>query len=143
MLKLDRLFPRNRALGGYHRRYLNPDLEVMADSLSGACMLVRKDVFDRVGGFDPDYFLFGDDIDLCWKIREASHEIWYVPSARTVHIKGASMRRAPGRAQREFYHSMRLFVDKRLRARYSAFSIALIKSGVHLAEAWARFRSRT
>jgi hypothetical protein len=142
ILGLDRVFPRSRALGGYHRRHIDPRLEITTDVLSGACMMLKKSIFEAVGGFDKDYFLFGEDIDLCWKIRQARHEIWYLPSAKAVHVKGASMRSAPQMAQREFYHSMRLFVEKRLRSTYSPLSIALIKTGVNLAEAWVRFRHR-
>ena len=141
LLKLDRLFPRNRVLGGYQLRHLDPRLEMTAECLSGACMMVRRDVFQAIGGFDPDYFLFGEDIDLCWKIHASEREIWYVPSARATHIKGASMRSAPKRAQHEFYESMRLFVTKRLRQKYSPFALRIVKTGVDLAEAWARLRS--
>ena len=137
---LERLFPRANVLKGYQRRHIDPNLEIATDSLSGACMMIRRDVFRQVGGFDEDYFLFGDDIDLCWKIREAGHEIWYVPSARVVHVKGASMKKSPRIAQREFYHSMHLFIDKRLRGRYSSLSLALVKTGVVCAELWTKLR---
>jgi GT2 family glycosyltransferase len=139
-LGLDRLFPHSRALGGYLRRYVDPRQEVMTDSLSGACMLVRRDAFEQVGGFDEDYFLFGDDIDLCWKLREAGHEVWYVPSAQVMHVKGASMRKHPRVAQREFYRSMHLFIDKRLRGRYSPISLSIAKVGVIAAELWTKLR---
>ncbi len=138
--RLDRMFPRSHSLGGYQRRHLDPRFEVETDSLSGACMLIRADLFRSLGGFDEDYFLFGDDIDLCWKIRHAGHEVWYVPSARVVHVKGASMSKHPQVAQREFYRSMHIFIDKRLRGRYSGFSLALVKLGVAAAEGWAKLR---
>ena len=137
---LDRLFPRNRALGGYHRRYIDPQQEVMIDTLSGACMLVRREAFEKVGGFDEDYFLFGDDIDLCWKLRESGHEVWYVPSSQVIHVKGASMRQHPRLARREFYRSMHLFIDKRLRGRYSPVLLSVVKVGVGIAEFWTKLR---
>lgn len=138
--RLDRIFPRSHSLGGYQRRHLDPRFEVETDSLSGACMLVRASVFRDLGGFDEDYFLFGDDIDLCWKIRHAGHEIWYVPSARVAHVKGASMSKHSQVAQREFYRSMHIFIDKRLRERYSGFSLALVRLGVAAAELWTKLR---
>lgn len=131
---LDRLFPHSRTLGGYHRRWLRTDLEVTTDCLSGSCMLVRRKQFEAVGGFDDDYFLFGEDIDLCWKLRESGYEIWFVPSARIVHAKGASMRFAPMTARREFYRSMRLFMDKRLSTRYPKIVLSAVKVGVRFAE---------
>jgi hypothetical protein len=139
---LDRLFPRSHTLGGYQRRHVGSELEIETDALSGACMLVRRSVFEEVGGFDEDYFLFGDDIDLCWKIRRAGHEIWYIPTARVTHAKGASMVKQPELARREFYRSMHLFVDKRLRERYSIFSRMFTKAGIHAASLWAKTRGR-
>jgi hypothetical protein len=138
---LDRVFPHSRKLGGYHRRWLSPDVEVTTDCLSGSCFLVRRSVFQSVGGFDEDYFLFGEDIDLCWKVRRAGIEIWFVPAARAIHAKGASMRFAPATARREFYRSMRLFVDKRLRPYYPRVILSVVKTGVRLAERLsARYR---
>jgi GT2 family glycosyltransferase len=131
---LDRAFPASRTLGGYHRRWLSPDVEVTTDCLSGSCLLVRRNSFEMIGGFDSQYFLFGEDIDLCWKLRQAGQEIWYVPAARVIHAKGASMRLVPDMARREFYRSMRLFMDKRLRARYPRAILSIVKMGVHLAE---------
>jgi O-antigen biosynthesis protein len=141
---LDRLFPHSRAIGGYQRRGLSEDLEVITDSLSGSCMMVRRECFDGVQGFDEDYFLFGEDIDLCWKLKQAGFEIWYVPSARVMHVKGASMGFAPDRAKHEFYRAMRLFVDKRLTGRYPKSVLWATKLGVTWAEKWSlRFhRSR-
>jgi GT2 family glycosyltransferase len=131
---LDRIFPYSHLLGGYHRRWLSPDLEVTTDCVSGSCLLLRRSAFQSVGGFDEDYFLFGEDIDLCWRLRQAGHEIWYVPAACVIHAKGASMRFAPATARREFYRSMRLFVDKRLRPRYPRVILSLVTMGVRLAE---------
>jgi hypothetical protein len=131
---LDRAFPQSRRLGGYHRRWLSPDVEVTTDCLSGSCLLVRRRAFESVGGFDEDYFLFGEDIDLCWKLRRAGNEIWFVPAARVIHAKGASTRFAPALARREFYRSMRLFMDKRLGPYYPRAILSVAKLGVRLAE---------
>ncbi len=128
----DKLAPRSRALGGYYRRDLPPELEVATDSLAGCFMLIRRECFEAVGGFDEDYFLFGEDIDLCWKLKGAGHEIWYVPTAVVEHRKGASMRRVRKRARHEFYHSMKLFMDKRLAMRYPRFVLTLAKVGVDI-----------
>jgi GT2 family glycosyltransferase len=135
---VDRLFPHSQTLGGYYRRDLPPEREAATDSLSGACMMVRTDCFRSVSGFDEDYFLYGEDIDLCWKLKKAGHEIWYVPSATVVHVKGASMRRARRVARREFYRSMELFIGKRLTAQYPRAVLWATKLGVRVASALAR-----
>jgi GT2 family glycosyltransferase len=135
---LDRLFPRSQLLGSYQKRGLSPDLEVMTDVLSGACILVRREVFQAVGGFDPEYFLFGEDIDLCWKLKHTGHEIWYVPSAQIQHVKGASMSYANSRARKEFYRAMKTFIDKRLKSQYSPVSLSLMKTAVSVCEFCSR-----
>lgn len=132
-LGLTKLFPGNRRLGDYHSQWLSPDLEITTDSLSGSCMMVRKSAFDQVGGFDEDYFLFGEDIDLCWKLRSTGHEIWYVPSAVVAHVKGASMKHDRSRARHEFYRSMRIFIDKRLTGLYPRPVIWAMRLGVGMA----------
>jgi len=129
---LDRLFPSNRRLGGYYRRDIPNDLEMITDSLAGCFMLVRREAFLRVAGFDEDYFLFGEDIDLCWKLKESGSEVWYVPSAVAEHRKGASMSRARDLARREFYRAMKLFMDKRLTPHYSRFTLTAAKLGVNI-----------
>jgi GT2 family glycosyltransferase len=135
---MDRLFPRSRALASYCLRGLSPDLEVAADSLSGACMMIRRRSFVDVGGFDEDYFLFGEDIDLCWKLKHSGSEIWYVPSAKLMHVKGASMKSSRQIAKREFYRSMHLFMDKRLSASYPRPVLWLTRLGVSAAAAVSR-----
>jgi GT2 family glycosyltransferase len=137
--RLDRLFPHWKFIGRYHCRWLPVDREVTTEALSGCCMLVRRVAFHQVGGFDPDYFLFGEDIDLCWKLREAGWERWYVPAARLIHVKHASMAFASVRAKHEFFRAMDTFVRKRLASRYSPSAIAIIRCGIKL---WSRLTGR-
>lgn len=63
--------------------------------LLGACMMLRKSVYERLGGFDPDYFLYGEDVDICLRARLAGYGIVYCPSAKITHIGGASERESP------------------------------------------------
>lgn len=137
--RLDRIFPHWKWIGQYHKRWLPTHYETMTDSLSGCCLLIRRSVFEQVGGFDPDYFLFGEDIDLCWKLAESGWERWYVPAAKLIHVKHASMNFASVRAKAEFFKAMEIFVGKRLAARYHPASLALIKSGIRL---WSKVTGR-
>ena len=63
---------------------------VLVEALSGACMAVRKDVFDRAGGFSEDYFMYAEDLDICWKVRRAGYCNYYLPTADVVHHGGGS-----------------------------------------------------
>jgi GT2 family glycosyltransferase len=131
-LRLDRLMPQSRIWAGYRSCGASPEDEIKTDLLSGSCFLIRTQVFRDIGGFDEDYFLFGEDIDICWKLRAAGQEIWFVPSARVIHRKGASMAQASKLAKREFHRAMLIYIDKRLTGEYSPFYRALMKTGVYV-----------
>jgi len=79
------------------------------DWVSGACMLVRRSAFDEVGGFDPRYFLYWEDADLCRRLRARGHEIRYVPGATAVHQVGHSSRTARAASIRAFHESAYLY----------------------------------
>jgi GT2 family glycosyltransferase len=82
------------------------------DWVMGACMLVRRAVFDRVHGFDERFFLYWEDTDLCRRIREAGFDVRYVPAARVEHPGGASSRTARFMASRAFHRSAYLYFTK-------------------------------
>jgi hypothetical protein len=86
-----RLFPRWSIWG---TAPLHSELPLEAEALSGACILVKRAVFDQVGGFSEHYFMYGEDIDLCFKIRQAGYRIFHVPETNIVHFGGCSTRRS-------------------------------------------------
>jgi N-acetylglucosaminyl-diphospho-decaprenol L-rhamnosyltransferase len=103
-----RLFPRARLA----RRNLPAGDLVAAnvesapvDWVMGACMLIRRDLFDLVGGFDERYFLYWEDADLCRRLRNRGYTTRYVPAARVVHAGGASARTSSALASRAFHRS--------------------------------------
>ncbi len=129
---LSTLLPRSRLFGKYYLTYLDPDYETQVDALSGACMMVRREAAQSVGPFDENYFLYGEDIDWCWRMKQAGWEVWYIPRASIMHVKGASMRRSSGRPDRFFFESMRIFVRKHLRDKYPPPLLWLLDTGIHL-----------
>ena len=87
---LGMVLPRNR----FTRRYRMLDWDHArsrrVDWVSGSCMLVRAECFRQIGGFDEDYFMYLEDVDLCWRARRAGWEVSYEPAARVVHVQGVS-----------------------------------------------------
>jgi GT2 family glycosyltransferase len=83
--------------GAYDRRRNARDYARIAsvDEVSAAAMVVRRDLFHAVGGFDESFHFFGEDIDLCWRIRKAGYEVAYLPSAQAVHSWGGARARTP------------------------------------------------
>jgi GT2 family glycosyltransferase len=129
---LSALFPRSRFFGRYLLTYLDHEREHEVDSLSGCCMMVRRRVLQQMGGFDPDYFMYGEDLDLCYRMHQAGHRILYTPATRIVHFKGESTRRSNIDYDFHFQRAMRLFVDKNLSSQASFWARRMITIGFAL-----------
>ena len=84
------LWPSNPAT----RRYRSPRPDGSVDWVSGAFFLIRRDVFEAVGGFDERYFMFAEDMALCWQVRAHGHDVAATPEALVTHIEGVSRARA-------------------------------------------------
>lgn len=90
VLRLDRIFPKSKLFARYWYGYKSADEIQEVDAIQGAFMLITKSVLDEVDWFDEDYFFNGEDIDLCWRIKEAGYKIIYYPKVEIIHIKGAA-----------------------------------------------------
>lgn len=115
------------------------------DAISGAFFMTRKSVLNKVGGFDEDYFLYGEDIDLCFRIKEAGFKIMYVPDVVVLHHKGItsgikghskhlSKTSADSRkkALNSFYQTMIIFYKKHLAKKYPFFINWTVYLGIYL-----------
>jgi GT2 family glycosyltransferase len=85
---LDRLFPKSKLLAQYWYGFSDPDKIQQIDSLQGSFFLSPKSILDKVGWFDEDYFLDGEDIDLSWKIKNAGYKNVYLGDCHIIHLKG-------------------------------------------------------
>jgi GT2 family glycosyltransferase len=112
LLGLSRAFPRSRRLARYNRTYEDPDQPGEIDAGTAAAMLFRRDAVEAVGFFDEDYFMYGEDLDLCYRLRAQGGRIYYIPSAVVLHYKGESSRQQPKAMLREFHRAMWLFYRK-------------------------------
>lgn len=88
--QIDRLFPTSVTFAKYWYGYLPVEETHEIDSLQGAFCLTTKEILDKINWFDEDYFLDGEDIDLCFKIHELGFKIMYYPKVNIIHLKGAS-----------------------------------------------------
>ena len=129
ILKLDKFFPKSRLFAKYWYGYMDEDETHEVDALQGAYFLAPKKVLDSVKWFSEDYFLDGEDLDLCWKIRTKSYKIFYYPKVSILHLKGASKgknvttkKRVPLASRLKFrmasVNSMEIFYKKFLWKRY-------------------------
>lgn len=132
---LSKLFPRSRRFGRYNMTYLDPDVETEVDAVVGACMLVRGAVVREVGLLDESFFMYGEDLDWAFRIKQYGWRIMYVPSAVVHHYKRASSRQRPIQSIRHFYDAMRVFHRKHYAATTPAPLNTLIETGITLKEA--------
>ena len=132
---LSALFPHSRLFAKYHLRFL-PEFEAnKVDILSGAYMFCRTDLLQQIGGFDEDFFMYGEDIDLSYRIAQAGFENWYLPVSM-IHYKGESTKKDSMRYVHAFYDAMLIFYRK-LFPRFRAIVYPFIKAGVLAREALA------
>ena len=125
------LFPRSRLFAKYNLTYLDIDEQCEVDSLSGAFMLIKREIYEKVGGFDEDFFMYGEDIDLCYRIKNGGWKIFYLPSAEIIHYKGESTLRSDINTRKAFFGAMHLFVKKHFSSRLP-ITVLFIKIGIML-----------
>ncbi len=94
----------------------NQSMEI--DSCMGAFLLIRKSVVEKIGLLDEKFFMYGEDIDWCWRCKEAGFKVWYHPTAFITHFKGSSSRKVPFRALKWFHEAMWIFYQKYYAKKY-------------------------
>jgi len=106
--------PHNRFTRAYQRSELDgAAAEVQdVDWVSGACFLVRRTAFEQVGGFDESYFMYAEDVDLCWRLGRAGWRVAYAPTAEVTHLQGRSTDRHPYRMILEHHRSLLRFASR-------------------------------
>jgi len=115
----------------------------------GACMLVRREVGEQINWLDEDYFWYGEDLDFCYRVKELSYEVWYVPEVSILHFKGVTSgikkssesittatRETRQKAQIARFAAMRIFYNKHYTKKYSSFITFLVNAGISSLEKW-------
>ncbi len=111
---LAKLFPRNPRFGRYNMTFADEDEELEVDSVVGAYMQVRASVIEKVGLLDESFFMYGEDLDWAFRVKQAGYKVWYHPAVTVRHVKRAASRMSP-RAQFEFWRAMLIFYRKHFR----------------------------
>ena len=111
MSGLTKLFPKSRLLGRYYMGYLDANEVNEIEAISGACMMLRREALDKVGLLDEDFFMYGEDIDLSYRVLKGGYKNYFIPT-RMLHYKGESTAKNSYRYAYTFYQAMRLFFRK-------------------------------
>ena len=114
-------FPHS-TLWGMAALYQESDATSSVDMVSGACLMIKAEVFRQIGGFSEEYFMYGEDIDLCRKVHEAGRQIFHVPTAKVIHFGGQSTKRKRQNSFSTllFQESMTIYFRKFRGKRYAA-----------------------
>jgi N-acetylglucosaminyl-diphospho-decaprenol L-rhamnosyltransferase len=108
------IWPGNPASRRYRQLDAHPDVARDVDWISGASIWLRRSALRSVGGWDEGYFMYVEDVDLCWRLRRLGWRVAYEPAGLVVHVQGASTRRHPYRSIVAHHRSLVRFADKRL-----------------------------
>jgi GT2 family glycosyltransferase len=135
---LSKLFPQSKLFGRYHLGFLNNDEINSVAILAGAFMLLRRSVLDKIGLLDETFFMYGEDIDISYRITKAGYKNYYFPKTRIIHYKGESTKKSSVNYVFVFYNAMIIFAKKHFSQNHARlFSIFIhiaiyIRAGIAL-----------
>jgi len=137
MFGLAELFPNSKIFASYYAGHLPENKTASVEVLSGAFIMISKKIMDRVKGFDEDYFMYAEDIDLSYRIKKTGFKNYYFADTSIIHFKGESTKKTDAEYVQHFYGAMKLFVHKHYRYQNH------IKNAMMFSIAAARFFSNT
>ena len=132
MFGLASIFPKSKLFGKYHLGYLPENETHSVDVLSGAYMFMRKETLDKVGLLDEEYFMYGEDIDLSYRIIQGGYKNYYFPETRIIHYKGESTKKTSINYVFVFYKAMAIFARKHFTQNKAALFSLLINIAIYL-----------
>ena len=126
------LFPRSKTFGRYHLGYLDKDQVHKVEILPGAFMFIRKSVLDQIGFLDETFFMYGEDIDLSYRITQAGYDNYYFPETTIIHYKGESTKKGSINYVMVFYRAMMIFARKHFSRKNARLFGLLINSAIYI-----------
>jgi GT2 family glycosyltransferase len=131
MFGLGKLFPRSRRFGRYYLGHLSKDETNEVEVLAGAFMLLRKSMLEKIGLLDEDYFMYGEDIDLSYRVTKAGYKNYYFPDTTIIHYKGESTKKASVNYVFVFYRAMIIFAQKHYSQKHARVFSILIHAAIY------------
>ena len=138
---LDKIYPKSKFFGKYNLTYLDANKIHKVDAISGAFMMFNKDIINEIGFLDEDFFMFGEDIDFCYRIKNKGYDIIYNPNTEIMHYKGESVKAAPYDMVNIFYNAMEIYF-KKYSKNYSNWRIItlFVKTGLFIRKSLSYFK---
>ncbi|MEI6594715.1 MAG: glycosyltransferase [Bacteroidota bacterium] len=126
------IFPKSKRFGKYHLGYLDKNKTHSVEVLAGAFMMLRKSVLDKIGLLDEDYFMYGEDIDLCYRISKSGYKNYYFPDTTIIHYKGESTKKTSINYVFIFYRAMITFAQKHYTQKHAQAFSFLINIAIYI-----------
>lgn len=126
------VFPKSKRFGRYHLGFLSNDEVHEVEVLSGAYMFIRKATLDKIGLLDEDYFMYGEDIDLSYRITLGGYKNYYFPSTTIIHYKGESTKKTSVNYVFVFYRAMIIFAQKHYSQKHASLFSLLISTAIYI-----------
>jgi GT2 family glycosyltransferase len=136
---ISKLFPKSKKFGQYHLGHLNELETNEVDILSGAFMLMRKEALNKVGLLDETFFMYGEDVDLSYRIQKGGYKNYYFPETRIIHYKGESTKKSSVNYVFVFYRAMVIFADKHFSQKNAKLFSFLINCAIYFRASLAIF----
>ncbi|MFC1651014.1 glycosyltransferase, partial [Candidatus Latescibacterota bacterium] len=137
MVGLSNIFPKSKTFGAYNLTYLDPNTLTEVDAVSGSFMMIRKDALEKAGLMDEDFFMYGEDLDICYRVKKAGWKVFYVPSTEIIHFKGESTKTVPSMTNvNNFYKAMLIFVNKHHSGRRKLMPGWMLSAGIYFMMVW-------
>lgn len=131
MFGLANLFPRSKRFARYHMGFMPVDKTHPVEVLSGAFMFLRKEALEKAGLFDEDYFMYGEDIDLSYRLLKQGFVNYYFPETTIIHYKGESTKKSSINYVKTFYSAMLVFIHKHFSHQQNSLFYFLLKLGIY------------
>lgn len=125
------LFPRSKVFARYYLGHLDEKGVYEVDVLSGAFMMINKEALEKTGGFDERFFMYGEDIDLSYRLQQAGYRNYYLGGHTITHLKGKSTNKGELKYVKRFYKAMQIFAEKHFRNK-SIVYFWILRMGIFL-----------
>ena len=140
IIGLSRLFPNSKIFNRYHLGYLSEFKTHKVDVLSGAFMMIRNEIIQKIGALDESFFMYGEDIDLSYRIQLAGYDNYYYPETSIIHYKGESTKKSSVNYVFVFYNAMIIFAKKHFSSKNARLFSILINMAIYLRASIALFQ---
>lgn len=137
---LSTLFPKSPVFNRYHLGHLPEDETARVDVLAGCFMFIRKTALDKAGLLDEAFFMYGEDIDLSYRIQQAGFVNYYFPATKIIHYKGESTKKGTLNYVRTFYQAMIIFARKHFSGRRAGLFVLMLQGAIWFRAGLTLFR---